>query len=54
MRHRRIRTFLPSLLARTAGVAYANEIVTTTLLGGGALIVAANLLIQLPQPASRT
>jgi len=39
--------FLPALLARFLGIAYANETATTHLLIGGSLITVANLLIAL-------
>jgi drug/metabolite transporter (DMT)-like permease len=39
--------FLPALFSRWAGIDYANETATWTLLAGGGLITAANLLIQL-------
>lgn len=39
--------FLPALFSQWAGIAYANENATTSLLVGGGLITAANLLIQL-------
>jgi drug/metabolite transporter (DMT)-like permease len=39
--------FLPAWYSRLAGVAYASETVTWSLLLGGGLIVGANLLIQL-------
>jgi len=38
--------FLPALLSKLAGVNYANEVVTWRLIVGGALITAANVLIQ--------
>jgi drug/metabolite transporter (DMT)-like permease len=44
--------FLPAALSRGCGIAYANEPVTMNLLVGGALITAANALLQLrPPPA---
>ena len=43
--------FLPALLSRWAGIAYANEQASTSLVVGGGLITAANLLVQLrPDP----
>ena len=39
--------FLPALISRWAGINYPNEAATVTLLTGGALITAANVLIQL-------
>lgn len=52
--------FLPAWLSRMAGVDYANETLTASLLVGGVLITIANVIIQLPardrvptpQPAS--
>lgn len=41
--------FLPGWLSRWAGIAYPNESLTSSLLIGGALITAANLLVQWPQ-----
>lgn len=44
--------FLPALLSRWTGIDYANQPLTTALVAGGALILAANALIQLrPPPA---
>ena len=43
--------FLPAIFARFAGIDYANETATWTLLIGGGLITAANILIQLKPPA---
>jgi drug/metabolite transporter (DMT)-like permease len=40
--------FLPSILAAWAGVSYANERLTDRLLLGGSLVIAANVLLQLP------
>lgn len=42
--------FLPGLFSRWAGVDYANETTTWTLLLGGSLITLANVLIQLKPP----
>ncbi len=42
---------LPALLSRWCGIAYANETVTWSLLGGGALITLANALLHLRAPA---
>lgn len=42
--------FLPAALSRWCGINYANEPVTTNLLIGGALITAANGLLQLRPP----
>jgi drug/metabolite transporter (DMT)-like permease len=43
--------FLPALLSRWAGIAYANEQASTGLVVGGGLITLANLLVQLgPDP----
>ncbi len=39
--------FLPNLLSMWSGIKYLNEVVTTSLLVGGALILAANIVIQL-------
>jgi drug/metabolite transporter (DMT)-like permease len=43
--------FLPALFSRWAGIDYPNEHATWTLLLGGSLITAANLLIQLKPPS---
>lgn len=46
--------FVPALISAAAGIAYANESLTMSLLVGGGLITAANVLIQLrppPRPA---
>lgn len=43
--------FLPALFSAWAGIAYANERATWTLLAGGGLITLANVLIQLKPPA---
>ncbi len=43
--------FLPALFSRWAGIEYANESATWTLLLGGGLITAANVLLQLRPPA---
>jgi len=40
--------FLPSIFAAWAGVSYANERLTDRLLLGGGLVIAANVLLQLP------
>ncbi len=40
--------FLPGILSAWTGVAYANETLTRTLLTGGLLITAANVLLQMP------
>jgi len=40
--------FLPQLFAAAAGVAYANERLTLRLILGGGLVVAANVLLQVP------
>lgn len=45
--------FLPALLSRWVGVAYADERLTSSLLAGGGLITAANVLIQL-RPDARS
>ncbi len=46
--------FLPALLSRWTGVAYDNETLTVTLVTGGLLITAANVLLQLnPREALR-
>jgi drug/metabolite transporter (DMT)-like permease len=42
--------FLPLWISRIAGMEYANESLTSNLLVGGALIVAANMLMQLARP----
>lgn len=40
--------FLPALLSRWTGIAYANEVLTWHLVVGGVLLTAANVLVQLP------
>jgi len=45
--------FLPALLTRWIGIAYANEALTGQLLAGGVLLTAANVLVQLPAGRSR-
>jgi drug/metabolite transporter (DMT)-like permease len=40
--------FLPQLFATVAGIAYANERLTLRLILGGGLVVAANVLLQVP------
>ncbi len=40
--------FLPAVFSRWGGIDYANEQVTLSLLTGGGLITAANLIIQIP------
>lgn len=40
--------FLPAWLSSAAGVHYANETVTATLIGGGGLILVANVIMQWP------
>ena len=40
--------FLPSIFAAWAGVTYGNEHLTDRLLLGGGLVIAANVLLQLP------
>jgi drug/metabolite transporter (DMT)-like permease len=42
--------FLPAVLARFIGGRYPNESLTTTLVTGGALILAANVLMQWKRP----
>ena len=45
--------FLPGILSRWTGVSYPNEILTSTLISGGLLITAANVLLQIkwnPKP----
>lgn len=42
--------FMPAWVSRIAGMDYANETLTTSLLVGGALILAANVLMQLVRP----
>jgi drug/metabolite transporter (DMT)-like permease len=42
--------FLPLWISRVAGMDYANESLTVSLLVGGALIIAANMLMQLVRP----
>jgi drug/metabolite transporter (DMT)-like permease len=44
--------FLPGWFSHWAGLAYANEQVTASLLIGGGLITAANVLVQVPLPLS--
>lgn len=46
--------FLPAWLATWTGVPYSNETLTASLLLGGGLITAANILLQLPQRAKKT
>jgi drug/metabolite transporter (DMT)-like permease len=46
--------FLPGIFSRAAGIDYANETITTSLLLGGSLITAANIIIQLPQSKKNT
>lgn len=46
--------FLPSLLAGIMGCGYENEKLNATLLGGGALILLANLLMQWKRPPHRS
>lgn len=41
---------LPGVLAAGLGIAYANEHLTVNLLIGGALVIAANLIVQLKRP----
>jgi hypothetical protein len=43
--------FLPAIFSTWAAIHYPNEIATWTLLMGGGLITAANVLIQLKPPA---
>jgi hypothetical protein len=43
--------FLPALFSAWAGIAYANESATWTLLLGGGLITVANVILQLRPPA---
>jgi hypothetical protein len=43
--------FLPSLVSVWAGINYANETATLSLLVGGALITTANVLVQLNPPS---
>jgi drug/metabolite transporter (DMT)-like permease len=45
--------FLPAWFSLWAAVPYANETLTTSLLVGGGLITAANVLIQLPSSAPK-
>lgn len=42
--------FLPAVFSRLAGIDYANETATWSLLAGGGLITAANILVQLKPP----
>ncbi len=42
--------FLPAWFSVLAGIAYANESATWTLLAGGGLITLANVLLQLKPP----
>ncbi|OYU99723.1 MAG: hypothetical protein CFE26_25155 [Verrucomicrobiales bacterium VVV1] len=42
---------LPAIFSAWAGINYGNEVATWTLLVGGGLITAANVLIQLQPPA---
>lgn len=44
---------LPGIFSRWAGVNYANETLTRSLLLGGALILAANLLVLKPEPEAK-
>ncbi len=41
-----IATVLPSLLSTLLGISYQNELLTNSLLAGGSLILAANLVVQ--------
>lgn len=43
--------FVPALLAPGLGIVYANEHLTPNLLIGGALVIVANLVVQLKRPA---
>lgn len=43
--------FLPALISAAANIDYANETITWTLLTGGSIIIAANVLLQLKPPA---
>lgn len=43
--------FLPALISAAANIDYANETITWTLLTGGSVIIAANVLLQLKPPA---
>ncbi len=43
--------FVPALYSGWAGIGYANEKVSFTLLIGGSLITAANVIVQVPGPA---
>ena len=43
--------FLPALFSVWAGIAYANETATWTMLIGGGLITLANILLQVRPPA---
>lgn len=40
--------FLPAILSRWTGIAYANEVLTWHLVVGGVLLTGANVLVQLP------
>jgi hypothetical protein len=46
--------FLPSMISRCTGINYANEHLTLHLFVGGAIIVLANILLQLKPPAKTT
>lgn len=48
-----VALFLPRWLSRLSGIAYADEMLTYRLLGGGVLVVLANILLALSQPASK-
>jgi drug/metabolite transporter (DMT)-like permease len=48
-----IALFMPAWLSRWCGVEYADETLTWSLLAGGGLIVAANVLIALAPPPKR-
>ncbi len=46
--------FIPGLLSAWSGIAYANEELTRSLIVGGSLVLAANLVVQLKPPAQTT
>lgn len=45
--------FLPALISTATNINYANETLTWTLLTGGSIIIAANVLLQLKPPAKQ-
>jgi drug/metabolite transporter (DMT)-like permease len=45
--------FLPGIFSVWAGVNYPNEILTPSLVIGGAFILAANVLVLIPEPETK-